>query len=110
MDKAALFADRLPREDVEIPGVGTVTVRGLSRAELLLAGKLSDQGAAAMERRMLAFAMVDPEMSEGDVERWQGACPAGEIQPIVAAVNRLSGIGKDAEKEAYKSLRGESDA
>lgn len=110
MDKAALFAERLPRGEVEIPNVGTVTVRGLSRIELLLAGKLSDQGPAAMERRMLAFAMVDPEMSEGDVERWQQSAPAGEIQPIVAKVNELSGIGRDAQKEAYKSLRDESGA
>lgn len=110
MDKAALFAERLPRADVDIPGVGTVTVRGLSRMELLLAGKLSDQGPAVMERRMLSYAMVDPEMSEADVEKWQACSPAGEIAPVVAKVNELSGIGAGADKEAYKSVRGGSDA
>lgn len=107
MDKAALFAERLPRAEVEIAGVGVVTVRGLSRAELLLAGKLSDQGAAVMERRMLAYAMVDPAMSEADVERWQSAAPAGEIQPIVAKVNELSGIGQGADKSGVQSVRNE---
>lgn len=110
MEKAKLFEDLIPREDIEIPGRGTITVRGLSRIELLLAGKLSDEGAAAMERRMLAFAMVDPEMTEEDVKRWQNASRAGEIQPVIAKVNELSGIGKDAQKEAYKSLREEPGA
>ncbi len=109
VDKDALFAARLPQEEVEIPGVGTVLVRGLSRAELLLAGKHSEAGALVMERHMLHYAMVEPAVSVGDVERWQRAAPAGELQPLVDKVNRLSGIGKDIQKEAIKSLRGGSD-
>lgn len=107
MDKATLTTRRVPTAELEIPGVGTITVRGLTRAELLLAGKNTDD-TATMERRMLAFAMVDPEMSEKDVEAWQKASPAGEIGPISKKVNELSGLG-DAAKEAYKSLRGELD-
>lgn len=106
VDKGALFgAPRLPEEDVEIPRIGTIRVRGLSRVELLLAGKLSDQGVATMERRMLCYGMVHPKVTEDEVQRWQESAPAGEIQPIIAVVNRLSGIGKDVQKEAYKSLR-----
>jgi hypothetical protein len=105
MDKDALFAARLPQEEFEIPGVGTVTIRGLSRAELLLSGKHSDAGALVMERHMLHYAMVDPAVSVADVEKWQRAAPAGELQPLVNKVNELSGIGRDVQKEAIKSLR-----
>jgi hypothetical protein len=110
MDKADLFVDNAEREDVEISR-GVVTVRTLSRAEILLCTKLSDQGALAMERRQLSLAMVDPDMSEADVERWQ-AVPGSfqDIQKVVEAVNRMSGIGKAAQKEAYKSLPSESGA
>lgn len=110
MDKAALLTERLPRADVELPdGTGTVTVRGLSRYELLLAGKgASESDVASVEQRMLSMAMVDPELSISEAETWQRVSPAGEIAPVVAKINELSGVTKQAQKEAYKSLRGES--
>lgn len=110
MDKAALFVDNAEREEVPISR-GVVTVRTLSRMEIMLCAKLNDQGPLAMERRQLSLAMLDPELSEADVEKWQ-ATPGSfaDIQRVVEAVNRMSGIGKAAQKEAYKSLRGESGA
>lgn len=101
MDKTALTSPRLPQETVAIPGVGEIVVRGLSRYELLLAGKMTnDQGAALMERHMLSMAMLEPEMTIADVEAWQKASPAGEIMPVVAVVNRLSGVGQGADKSS----------
>jgi hypothetical protein len=107
MDKNALLTERLPRGEVEIPGVGAVTVRGLSRYELLLAGK-GQEDVTVMEQRMLSMGMVDPEMTEQDIAEWQKCSPAGEIMPVVALINELSGVGRDVQKEAYKSLRDES--
>lgn len=110
MDKALLFVDVAEREHVEIkPGV--VEVRGLSRAEVLLCTKLNEQGVEHMERRQLSLAMLDPELTEDDVARWQAA-PGSfrDIQRVVEVVNRLSGIGRDAQKESYKSPAGEPDA
>lgn len=109
MDKAALMTERLPRGEVELRGVGVITVRGLSRYELLLAGKgIAEGDTVMMEQRMLSMALVDPELSEDDVAAWQKHSPAGEIIPVVAKINELSGIGRDIQKEAYKSLRDES--
>lgn len=110
MDKEALFAPRLPEDDVEIPGIGTVRVRGLSRHEMLTAGRLESKGVEAMERYMLHCGMVDPAIGEDDAARWQKVSPAGEIMPVVAKINELSGIGPGAQKEAYKSVRDEPDA
>lgn len=97
MDKSALLTERLPREEVPIPGLGTVTVRGLSRYELHLVNKGTDE-AAVIERRMLAHAMVDPELTVDDVEQWQRCSAAGELTLVTEAVQRLSGLGEGADK------------
>lgn len=112
MDKSALLTERLPRDTVDIEGVGAVTVRGLSRFELMLAGKgdVEKEDPAKVEQRMLAMAMVDPEMSEEDIVRWQKASPAGEMNSVVEKMNELSGIGNGAAKEAYKSLPGQPES
>lgn len=110
MDKSALLTERLPRGQVDIEGIGTITVRGLSRYELLLAGKAADGDVLLSERKTLAMALVDPEMTEADVEAWQKCSPAGEIMPVVIEINRLSGVTRQAQKEAYEAFRDEPGA
>lgn len=112
--KARLLKPRLPEADVDVPGVGTVRVRGLSRAEQLLAVKQGDIDSAgnvnitrveAIERRMLAMAMVHPAMSDDEVRQWQRAAPAGDLEPVTRRISELSGMTDGADKEAYKSFR-----
>lgn len=111
MDKDLLLKPRIAEEDVEIPGVGAVRVRALTRAEVMSMRKsVADEDpdgprALAIERKMLAQAMVDPAMSEDDVAAWQSASPAGELDRVVAAVQRMSGMDDGAAKGAYKSSR-----
>ena len=107
MDKAKLLqrAGATETEGIEIPGVGVVTVRGLTRYEFLLVQKRADGDPNKAERITLATCMVDPEMTEKDVEEWQKVSPPAEINAVAMVVNRLSGIGPDAPKEAYKSIR-----
>jgi hypothetical protein len=99
MDKNKLIKDRISinTAEVEIPGVGKVVVRGLSRYELLLSGK-NTEDVAVIERRTLATALVDPRMSEADVEQWQKNSPASEIGPVTKAIQTLSGLGEGAGK------------
>lgn len=101
MDKSALLASRLPTGEVDIPGVGTVVVRGLSRQEMISVGEIGDQ--LAQERRTLSLCMVDPRLTEDEVRQWQEASPAAEINAVAQRINELSGIGPAAAKEAYKS-------
>lgn len=110
MDKAQLFVDLAERETVPV-GAGSVVVRSLSRAEVLLCTKLNEQGPARMEQRQLSLAMIDPELTEAEVEQWQ-ATPGSfrDIQRVVDVVNRMSGIGRDAQKESYKSSGSQPDA
>jgi len=100
MDKSALLAQRVgvDTEEVEIPGVGTVTVRGLSRFEFLLCQKRFPDDAMASERASLALAMVEPELTEDEVGQWQKSSQPDEINRVALVVNRLSGIGEGADK------------
>lgn len=100
MDKAILLTDRFSDRtaEVEIEGVGTITVRALSRHEVLQATKKDDD--EAQERYIVAKAMVDPPMGEHDVAEWQKCSPAGEINRVANKVNELSGIGKGADKSS----------
>lgn len=108
-DKEKLFVRRLPEDDVTVPGVGKFHVRGLSRAEVLVARQGRKEGdTAGLERAMLAFGMVSPEMTQAEVGRWQEASIAGEMEPIVNRIAELSGMKPSAEKDAYKRTRSES--
>lgn len=105
MDKAKLFARRLDEEDVEIPGVGTVRVRALTRDEALKVNGVELEQ-AELERRLLAWALVDPVLTEDEVAKWQAASNAGEIEHVTRVITRLSGMEAKADKAAYKSVRG----
>ena len=107
MDKELLFKSRLGEADVELPGLGVVRVRGLTREEMLHAPKAEDEP-LLMERYMLATALVDPVLTQDEVARWQSVSPADEMTPLVHKINELSGIGKPAEKAAYEAFRSQS--
>lgn len=96
MDKEVLLKARLPEDDVEIPGVGTVRVRGLSRDEVLAAQKASTF--AEFERHLVSYGMVDPELTLSEAGQWQMASPAGEMEPVTEKIRDLSGVGDDASK------------
>jgi hypothetical protein len=103
VDKEALFAPRLPEDDVEVPGVGTVRVRALTRLEAM---KVQSAGSVeATDRLLLSFGLVDPKLTEDEARRWQGASVATEIEPVSNRILELSGMAEGADKESYKSLR-----
>jgi hypothetical protein len=102
--KEALFKARLPEDDVEVPGVGTVRVRGLSRAEVMLMRKATDteamdgSRALILERKMLALGMVDPQLTEAEAGQWQHASAAGELDLVSDRIAELSGMAEGAPK------------
>jgi hypothetical protein len=110
VDKEALFKPRLPEADVEVPGIGTVRVRGLSRAEALEVSKIVGSGAAMIERKALAMAMLDPKMTEGEIRQWQDAASSGELNAVFEKVNELSGTTEEAAKQAYKEFESDPDS
>ncbi|MFG1800193.1 hypothetical protein ACGFI4_08470 [Micromonospora carbonacea] len=104
VDKEALFRPRCPEQDVELPGVGTVRVRGLTRGEIVEISKGVNEG-RDMEPRSLSLALVDPQLTEDEARRLIEVAPFGDVELLTTTVNELSGIAGRAAKEAYKSPR-----
>jgi len=105
--KELLLKARVPEAWVEIPGVGSVRVRGLSRGEVFVLQKTQNKkDVAGYERKLIAAAMVEPRLTELEVQAWQEASPAGELHPVGAKIRELSGLEKTAEKEAVLDFRG----
>lgn len=109
MDKDLLLKPRLPEDDVEIPGLGTLRVRGLSRAEALrveAAPSVSDK-----DRVILKYGIVldgPQQLTDADVKQLQDAWTAGDLDIVARRIAELSGMMPEAQKEAYKSVREES--
>lgn len=105
MDKAALLARRLPEDDVEVPGVCTFRVRGLSRAEALAANELD---AEAREVFWLSRGIVDPAMTDDEIRQWRDATTFAEVELVSNRIVELSGMGENSVKDATKSADSES--
>lgn len=106
VDKAALLAPRLPEDDVEIPGVGTVRVRALSRAEAMKVQRLPSK---ERDAQTIALGMMDPPMSVDDVKAWAAASPAAEMEAVARRIAELSGIlTEGAQKSGVPGVRDES--
>lgn len=106
IDKEELLKKRLAARDFEIEGVGTVRIRSLTRAELLEI-KGEELPMVVMDRKLIAASMVDPALTEDEVRQWQENSSPSELEPLTEAIMRLSGLAKEAPKEAYKEFPSE---
>jgi hypothetical protein len=102
LDKATLLARRIGEGEHEIPGFGTVRIRGLSRAEVIDLQKISD--VAASDRRMVSLCLLDPVLTEDEVGIWQVNSGPMEIEDLTVAIRDLSGMGKGAQKSGVPSV------
>lgn len=93
-------------EKVDVPGLGTMLVRGLSRAESLIVGK-AEGDPTATERAILRFGLVDPALTERQIIDWLKVAPNAHVDPITKAIARLSGMLEDAGKSGVSSDAGE---
>jgi hypothetical protein len=103
--KARLLKPRVPEGTVDLEGIGTVRVRGLSRGEVYMTQQA--KGTEAMERKILALGMLDPALTEDEVRAWQQNSPAGEIEPVADKIRDLSGLNKGADKSGVPDVRDE---
>lgn len=117
--KSKLIGERgagFPTQTMNIDGVGLITFRALSRAEVLNA-RTGNEGKSTLEieRVFVSMAMLDPKLTVDDVAAWQENSPLGELERVTRAIMTLSNggnltpdgeAGKEAVNAAYKSVRG----
>lgn len=92
-----LTASRQHEAQVEL-AVGTVTVRGLSRAEVHgLSGKFDSP--RDFEVEFISLGLVEPAMTPDEVRTWQSIPGAGaELQAVSDKIEELSGLKAGADK------------
>jgi hypothetical protein len=78
----------------------TVEIRGLSRAEAIQTRTLGknpdvEAGATAVEVFIIQHAIG---VSEAEAKAWHGATPSGDVEKLVDAIARLSGLDPDEGK------------
>jgi hypothetical protein len=83
--------------DVALSNGRVVKVRGMSRMELMLSRK-GTEDAGEIERRMLSYCMVAPTMTVEQVKAWQKATGPMVIAPVTETIRELSGLGEGADK------------
>lgn len=109
--KEELLNQSLPVDEVEIPGKGTVRVRGLSRAEALDELRKVDRSVSgAYECRLVSLSLVEPALTDDEVRLWRESSTSPELDVVLEAISVLSGMTKAAAKAAYKELASDSDA
>lgn len=92
-------------ETVTLRDGSSVTVRGLSGYEAMLATKMANGDQIRYNAGLVALGMVDPDFG-GDGDQalaWMKRVSAGDFQRVMNTLERLSGIGGDALQEAAKS-------
>lgn len=105
IDKERFLKASLPEGTVDLDGQ-TVTVRGLSRTEVVDLQAHKDD-LANLERGILEAGFVDPPMSAADVAAWYGSAPAGDIDTVIEKIRDLSGMSPAAAKSGVPGLRDE---
>lgn len=103
IDRDRLLKPRLPEEDYDIEGVGTIRIRQLSWRECVELQGTGD--AKKVTAKVLSLALVDPVLSPEDVEVWMEAAPGGEIEALSRRITMWSGLREDAQKSGDKESR-----
>lgn len=112
--KARLLARRnetpsgMPEADVDVPGIGTVRVRGMNRDETMAVGKIVDH--AQRDHHIIAIGMVDPRMSVSEVREWATVATGGELEAVSRRIGELSGLIEGQAKAVTRELLADSDA
>lgn len=101
ISKDVLLKAQLPESTVDVPGVGRMRVRGLSRMEVLLA---RDRDRAGWEASLLTAGLVEPALTEDEVNIWREGATTDVVNTVVEAILGLSGMLKKAVEEAKTSF------
>lgn len=94
----------IPSADVRLPSGVLVRVRGLTRIELILNGK-GTEDADEIERRNVATCMLRPTMTREQVRKWQKSSLPGDLAAVTNKIRDLSGLGEGAPKSDVAEVR-----
>jgi len=94
----------LNEEDYELPSVGWIRIRGISRADFVTANKRYGEDMGAQERFILSRAVIIPTVTEAIAGQWQQASGISEINKLALRINEISGLNKGADKSVVSDV------
>lgn len=98
-----LSSKGLGTRPVDVPGVGEVIVRGLSRDEVVRAQETGNNG--GFEAVALAAGLVNPELTLEEAKAWRASASAAAVGVVSDAILALSGLGTENQTEAEARFR-----
>lgn len=102
MDASALLSTTLPTGEVELP-VGTVRVRGLSRAEVMRLQACATRD--DLEAETIAAGMVDPSLTVDQAHEWRQVGDNADVRAVSDAILSLSGLGEGDQTAKERRFR-----
>jgi hypothetical protein len=99
-----ILARKVAGRTEQVPlGDGHVTVRGLTRKEAARMQAAGDD-VIRSEAIALSIAVVTPKLTEAEALEWLEQDGSEAIQPVITAIQRLSGSAPGQAKEYTKSV------
>jgi len=89
-------------EDYEVPGVGWIRIKGITRADFLTAQRRFGEDLQAQERFILSRSVIQPRVTEAIAGQWQEASGVQEINKLAMRINEMSGITQGADKSVVE--------
>lgn len=104
ISKDAFLKASLPESEFNVPGLGTIRLRGLSRAEVVRFAELDFDG---REVHTLACGIVAPELTEDEVREWRSTVVSRTVRLINDEIIKLSALNENAVGDAKRSFQEE---
>lgn len=110
--KARLMAlCAMPEDTIEIPGVGQVKLRGLSRSEVVGLGvqspDLTQSELFDLTVKVVSKSLVEPKLTGAQVDTLMNHVPADVFNILVDTAMRLSGLDEGASKDVVSTFHSE---
>jgi hypothetical protein len=107
VDKAALLAATLPQAPVEVPGVGSVIVRSLSRDQVVRLQACPNPG--VLENETLAAGMVEPALTVEEAAAWRAVADNDAVKVVSDRILQLSGLVEGSQTDKERRFRAGDD-
>lgn len=96
LTREEILARKTGRGKAELPGGGEVSVRALTRDEVLAMNQIDDQ--AERDNYVIHTGMTDPKLTLEEVAEWGAEGNAGDLVAVTDRIAELSGLKKGADK------------
>lgn len=97
LTREQILARKTGKGKATLPDGSTVSIRALTRDEVLEAGE-GTKTTAERDNYIVAIGMTDPKLTVEDVAAWAASADAGDLTTVSDAIAELSGLKQGAGK------------